>query len=514
MTRAGWRTVKVIVVYLSLCILLLIICFSNFLINLNQYNEKTARQLISSVETVIKQGGIAGDSVQKKYPGPTACEEMLPDLRELTTTLPYVRSVNVAQGNKIVCSSLQGQVNVFYDASHYAGNKLELHSSSLVQSRHPVLLVKIPGSNMDVLSVIDGVYISNILSRVYGDNLTAAFNVGNTWLLPDGKMSWAEPVYHLFGKEILKSQEYPFAVLVAINSASPLITFLREKWISTGLLLILYSVAFGMAVKYLNRPYSLVTDIQRGLRENEFVPYAQTIVDARSGDIYGIEILMRWQHVTQGLVRPDLFIPQAEESDLIVPMTRALFRKTASILHDYRDRLPESFHVGFNISARHCNDNSLLDDCRKFLTTVGTQRVHLTLELTERYPVEVSTKTSTLFRKLEELGIALAIDDFGTGHSSLSYFKDFRISYVKIDKSFVSQTGSDAVSEQLIDNIIDLGKRLELKIIAEGVENQSQVNRLREMEVDYMQGYLYSRPVPLEELLTSLSQHLPAVDDS
>ncbi|MEZ2604946.1 EAL domain-containing protein [Kluyvera intermedia] len=478
--------------------------------HLNLRNQTTAIKVISAVEQLLDQGELAGKLILENNPNLQTCEDILPELRELATTLPYVRSVNLGQGDKVICSSFAGSVNVLLNSSGYTHGKLELLSSSLVQSQHPALVVKSSGhhnGDIDVLSVIDGVYISNVLSQQADDDLAIYFNVGSEWLSQEGGMSWATPENYRAGEQILRSQTYPFSVFVAVKSSSLIMTFVREKWLSVLIIEIMFSVLFWTALKSLNRPYSLRADMERGLRENEFVPYAQTIVDAQNGHIFGIEILMRWEHPTQGLVRPDIFIPLAEDTGLIVPMTRTLLKKTAQCLHHYKAQLPDSLHVGINIAAPHCKDPRLLQDCRDFIAVAGSQRVHLTLELTERYPVEVNAETIALFKQLQDSGVVLAIDDFGTGHSSLSYFKDFRISYIKIDKSFVSQTGNDAVSEHLIDNIIDLGKRLEVNIIAEGVENENQVKKLQAMQVNYLQGYLYSKPLPLDVVLASFAEH-------
>ncbi|MGR7464440.1 EAL domain-containing protein [Klebsiella aerogenes] len=502
MTHSGQRKLKIIVVYFVALTVLLMLYYVDFVNDLNQRNKKATQQIVSATEDILDQGEQAGQFILKKYPSHPSCEKILPYLRELATTLPYVRSVNIGHGDKMLCSSLAGKVNVQFDTH----SRLEIVSSSLVQSRHPLVIIRTSNNNIDVLSIIDGVYISNILSQVSDDNLVAYFNAGNEWLSQTGDMSWAEPEQYRTGKQALQSGKYPFSVFVADRATSPGMVFLREKWISAGLILLLYSALFSIAFKRLNRPFSLKNDIERGMREHEFVPYAQTIVNASDGRVSGIEILMRWEHPEQGLMRPDLFIPLAEDTGLIVPMTRMLFRDTARQLYLHRDKLPDSFHVDINIAASHCKDPDLLQDCRDFITMAATSKVRLTLELTERYPVEVSAETTALFKQLQELGVVLAIDDFGTGHSSLSYFRDFQISCIKIDKSFVSQTGKDAVSEHLIDNIIDLGKRLEVSIIAEGVENQNQVNKLKAMQVDYFQGYLFSRPLPLEAVLASFSE--------
>jgi len=227
----------------------------------------------------------------------------------------------------------------------------------------------------------------------------------------------------------------------------------------------------------------------------------------RKGDYRwaGAEVLMRWQHPHEGLVRPDLFIPYAEHSGQIVPMTRALMLLTAQGLAPYSALMEDGFHIGINITADHCRDLGLLDDCRTFLQHFPPGRVILTLELTERKLIEATPITLELFEKLHQMGVMIALDDFGTGQSSLNYLRQFKIDYLKIDQSFVAMIGSDALSQHILDTIIDLSTKLELGIVAEGVETDVQRDYLARQQVDFQQGYLYARPMPLEEFLQALA---------
>lgn len=219
----------------------------------------------------------------------------------------------------------------------------------------------------------------------------------------------------------------------------------------------------------------------------------------------GAEVLMRWQHATEGLIRPDLFIPQAEESGLIVPMTVNLMKTVAKTLHPVQEQLPEAFHISFNISAIHCRDLSLVAECRAFLAHFQPGRVALVLELTERELLVANPHTLSLFAQLDEMGVKLAIDDFGTGHSSLIYLQQFHVDYLKIDRSFIGRIGTESLSEHIVDNVIDLGRRLGLALVAEGVETEHQAAYLRGKGVHYLQGFLFARPQPLRQFCQGLT---------
>lgn len=208
---------------------------------------------------------------------------------------------------------------------------------------------------------------------------------------------------------------------------------------------------------------------------------------------------MRWHHPGQGMIQPNHFIPMAEDSELIVPMTRSLMQQVSAKFAPYVNQLPEGSHFGFNISANHCRDLSLVDDCRRFIKAFGGNKINITLELTERKLIVADEITDKLFAELHALGVFITIDDFGTGHSSLSYLQQFKVDFIKIDQSFVGMIGSDALSSHIVGNVIDLATRLGLQTIAEGVENDTQMRYLQAHKVDYLQGYMFGRPMPMDE---------------
>ncbi|WP_260391684.1 EAL domain-containing protein, partial [Aeromonas enteropelogenes] len=254
----------------------------------------------------------------------------------------------------------------------------------------------------------------------------------------------------------------------------------------------------------LGRPGSPNDELKRALRAREFVPYLQLQVASDDGSMMGGEVLMRWHHATEGVIRPDLFIPQAEESGLIVPMTSQMMRSVANQLGRMQAQLPDGFHISFNISAAHCHDFSLLSECRTFLDHFAPGKVVMVLELTERELLVADNQTISLFQQLDQMGVRLAIDDFGTGHSSLRYLQQFHVDYLKIDQSFIRRIGTESLSQHIVDNVIDLASRLGLALVAEGVETEQQAAYLRSKGVQFLQGFLYSHPMPLPQFCEEL----------
>ncbi len=322
--------------------------------------------------------------------------------------------------------------------------------------------------------------------------------VGDGWLDEEGHFFAATPSLASQEHVELQAAGYPLSIYAGYSSAPTLMGLWRHHGFGIWLL---FAFSAGVAVLMwwlLGRPRSPTSELARALRAKEFVPYLQPLVESGSERIMGVEVLMRWQHPDVGLIRPDLFIPQAEACGLIVPMTSLIMGRVGQQLVASQAQLPDGFHISFNISAAHCRDDSLLEECRSFLARFAPGKVTLVLELTERELLVADPHTLSLFQALNEMGVKLAMDDFGTGHSSLVYLQQFHVDYLKIDQSFIRRIGTESLSEHIVDNVIDLGHRLGLALVAEGVETREQAEYLKG-KVAYLQGYLFGRPVPVRQ---------------
>lgn len=241
--------------------------------------------------------------------------------------------------------------------------------------------------------------------------------------------------------------------------------------------------------------------LKKAIRNKQFIPYIQPIICSKNNEIAGCEILVRWQHPTHGLLSPNKFIAHIEKADLIIPLTHNLITQVRDYFAPIAHQLPENFHFNFNISAKHYNDIRLIDDCDYFLKSFPENSIKLILEITERELLELDNHTIHLFNKLDELGVLIALDDFGTGFSNYNYLQKINVNLVKIGHNFISKMNTDMVSKNIVENIIDLALRLHLEIVAEGIENHKQANQLTNYSVDYLQGYYFDRPMPLEEFV-------------
>jgi len=326
-------------------------------------------------------------------------------------------------------------------------------------------------------------------------------------LSADGQFHEDAPPAMPTAQSNLGSSRYGFSVTAGFPKGETW-RYMRSQYPPLFSLLIFFGVISGSLGHFLQKRTSSPThEMQRALDAAEFVPYFQAVVHGDSKKLSGIEVLMRWNHPKEGLVRPDLFIPFAEHSGLIVPMTRSLMQQTATLLAPLSASFKEPFHIGINITASHCQDLDLVKDCREFLDAFAPGSIHLVLELTERELIEPTAITHQLFDQLRDLGVKIAIDDFGTGHSSLGYLRQFNVDYLKIDQSFVAMIGIDTLSSHILDSIIELAIKLGLAMVAEGVETQQQSDYLTAHNVNFLQGYLYGRPMPGVEFISALSDH-------
>ena len=234
--------------------------------------------------------------------------------------------------------------------------------------------------------------------------------------------------------------------------------------------------------------------LRRALANNEFVLYYQPLVDVSTGTVFGLEALIRWQHPELGLLRPDRFIPAAEQSGLIIAMGRWVLREACQQASDWHKR-GHKVVMAVNLSGRQFGDADLLHYVREALEAADLKAEYLELEITEGYAMQDVQKAIQTLRQLKSLGVRIAIDDFGTGYSCLSYLKQFPIDTLKLDGSFVRDLASPE-DAQIALGVIALAHSLKLKVIAEGVETISQLAFLKEHACDRLQGYLFSRPMP------------------
>jgi predicted signal transduction protein with EAL and GGDEF domain len=250
--------------------------------------------------------------------------------------------------------------------------------------------------------------------------------------------------------------------------------------------------------------FRLINDLNHALERRELVVYYQPSVDLRGERLEGVEALLRWQHPETGLIMPDVFIPIAEQTGLIVPIGRWVLEQACAQAVAWRRVLKpgQPFVMEVNVSGHQLNHKSLVQDIRYILANSGLEPDQLVLEITESVLMNDIEVVVERLGELKDIGVSIAIDDFGTGYSSLAYLRQLPIDILKIDKTFVDAASAGAPGgDAIMRAILDLATGLNLKTIAEGVEEASQAIYLKNLGCGSAQGYFYARPMPPDDLV-------------
>jgi diguanylate cyclase (GGDEF)-like protein/PAS domain S-box-containing protein len=253
---------------------------------------------------------------------------------------------------------------------------------------------------------------------------------------------------------------------------------------------------------------SIENDLRTAIERDEFELFYQPQVDSRSGEITGMEALIRWHHPQRGLVAPDRFIPIAEETGLIVPIGEWVLREACRQAKRWHDAGQSGLRISVNLSARQLQQGDFGEQIAAILAASNLQPLTLELELTESLLMDDPLTAVKLLHALAALGVRIAIDDFGTGYSSLAYLKRFPVSRLKIDRSFVRDLSTDANDAAIVHAVVAMAESLKMEVVAEGVETVEQLRFLAAHGCFAVQGFLFSRPRPAAEF-TSFRFSLP-----
>jgi len=259
---------------------------------------------------------------------------------------------------------------------------------------------------------------------------------------------------------------------------------------------------------------TLERDLRLTVERGEIRVYYQPKVSMETGEFVGAEALARWEHPERGLLGPDAFIPAAEETGLILPLGRLVLRDACEQVRTWWEAWPEAQsgarpHVGVNFSARQFQQEDLVEGVADALRDTELLPEALILEITEGTLMDGAETTVTQLRKLKALGVKLAVDDFGTGYSSLAYLRRFPVDFLKIDRPFTHGLGRSLDDTVLVSGVISLAQSLDLAVVAEGVETHAQLEKLRELGCDFVQGFYFAKPLPSEDAARLMTRPRP-----
>lgn len=430
------------------------------------------------------------------------CNEAKPSLHEIMTRLPNIKSITLLKGNTPFCST-HDHLKPF-DVPPLTSDSIPIEprsfNSYLIFWNNQLYFKQIDhDKNMSLLIDIGHYQVLKDILIPRTPLQVILLKLKNHVITDQGIQN--EPI-RLYQSVTERSfRNYNFYVKTGYTVPLNFLSMVKYHPTPLIIVLIVAIIAYILTYWFIRNIANAYYELQSAIKNGHIKAYAQPLVYSQTGKLSGIEILARWHHPKFGLINPDTFIQVAEDTGLIIQLTQALFKEVATTLSDYADRLPDNLHIGFNISREHCKSLQLVDDCKKFLKNANNKTIILVIEITERQLIEVTDMTTKLFKELHKLNAKIALDDFGVGNSNLSYLNNFAIDYLKIDRSFVGHIGSDALSKNILDSIIEITQACNIESCAEGVETEEQALYLKEKGVTYQQGYYYLEPIAIEEFV-------------
>lgn len=462
--------------------------------------QSRLQQAIASLDVTVSHAEQAAD-LAEPFMGKNCNENVLTELRTLVATIPDVRSVNLGRDNEIYCTSVFGGRKFQFDSTQYTQGSLQLFQGNDITPSHPLMVYSEQDDRGNTTLIgIDGYYLYNILSVLDGD-AHLYLQVGDRVMNRKGEVT-TTPKIKIPVR--LTSEQFNYSVIADRGFASGAVAFIRyEQHTLIAILLASLLLAF-LFRNYLRYRQTIEYQLRKAIELKQLKPYIQPIINDEDGAIIGGEVLVRWEHPKQGFIAPDKFISVAEQTGLIKDVTAICFAEVSRQLRRQQSLLPKGLFICFNTSSVNFQDDEIVQLCQTFIQELKEAEVRLVLEITERESIENTLQTSEVTDKLRRIGIHFSLDDFGTGYANYSYIQQFNPEIIKIDKVFTFNIVTNNASALVVKNMVNLAKKFNCQIIAEGVEDKEQLTMLRNMGISIYQGYYFSQPVPVGEFIKML----------
>ena len=491
---------------LSLCSAVILFVIGALIINWQLWHlatintSATAENAAKGIEAMLDEA--SGATTTAEHVATEGCTSRGQlDLGTEAALRPHLRAIMIMENDQVMCTSLPGNGVLIKNLATLPYSRLALLSGAMLYNNFPVLVLQTPTPGGRVIVSISDAHLRDALPAATNE-LNLALVVGDKMLQHAGDVSTLNTDAATLAQRV--SPHYPFTIEYQPAHFFNLTRLLQQGW---GLLLMILflSCAVGILMRrYLGKNTSFEDDLRKAIMKGEIVPFYQPVVNGLTGAICGVEVLARWKHPESGLIPPNVFIPIAEKSGLIIPLTQNLMTQVVKQMKPLLPKLPDEFNIGINVSAGHINSASFNGDCHIFQKGFEGKSVKLVLEVTEREPLTENPHLVENLNKLHSEGFVIALDDFGTGYSGLSCLNELAIDYIKIDKSFVSRVSDQKDSTILLDCVIELARKMSLNIVAEGVETKEQLEYLNRNKITLLQGYYFGRPVSYVEFIKVL----------
>ncbi|NTS78361.1 EAL domain-containing protein [Catenovulum sp. SM1970] len=411
---------------------------------------------------------------------------------------PAIRLLGVWKDGDIFCSSAGIRETLEPNSTHRLGGEYTLGMGSHGDKHRDLLLIRNVG-NLRYFANLTPFLINHLAEEACRDCLAYLIKIkGEPDVLFSGKKLMQAPHMELNSYR----KEGVLDIELRLEATRDFFEYYKEVSLITSITFALLVSSFltFSAHKLLTVRQSLSRIIKDGIKYSEFVPFYQPIVDSRNGDLLGAEVLVRWQKKDGTVIPPYQFIPYAEESGLIIDITRQLVDKVIKDIKVLGWDKSKKF-TSINIVAEHLDNADLFEQISTLLEQENISPKCISLEITERKQIPDLIQARKELEKFYSLGINLKLDDAGTGYGGFSYVQELGIDTLKIDKMFVDTINSDDLKLSVLDAIVAFSVSSGLKTVAEGVENEEQVAYLAERGVYTIQGYFYAKPMPLEDLV-------------
>ncbi|HCB1500987.1 TPA: cyclic diguanylate phosphodiesterase [Klebsiella michiganensis] len=460
------------------------------------------QQAIASLDVTVSHAEQAANMAEP-FMGKNCDENVLTELRTLVATIPDVRTVNFGKNNEIYCTSVFGGRKFQFDRTQYTQGALQLFSGNEITPMHPLMVYSEQDDKGNTVLVgVDGYYLYNILTVLDGDS-HLYLKVGDRVMTRKGEVI-ATPDIKV--PVSLKSEQFNFSVIADRAWASGVRAFIRYEQ-HTLIAIILASLLLTFLFRnYLRYRNTIEYQLRQAIELKQLKPYIQPIVSDEAGRVVGGEVLVRWEHPKLGFIAPDKFISVAEQTGLIKEITAICFAEVIRHFRRQQSVIPKGLFICFNTSSVNFQDDEIVALCQTFIQQLKDLQARLVLEITERESIENTLQTSAVTDRLREMGVQFSLDDFGTGHANYNYIQQFNPEIIKIDKVFTFNIVTNTASALVVKNMVNLAKKFNCQVIAEGVEDKDQLGVLKEMGIAIYQGYYFSKPVPINEYIQMFSR--------